>query len=87
MMRFGIVLATLAVLCGVACAAGRRPNLVVFLSDDLGLLDSTPYRATDVRTPNMQRLAADGLTWFPRPRRLPGRFPCHLRSPPDNQNP
>ena len=34
------------------------PNIVVFLSDDHGMLDSTPYGATDVRTPNLQRLAA-----------------------------
>jgi hypothetical protein len=33
-----------------------KPNVVVFLCDDLGLLDSTPYGATDVRTPNLQRL-------------------------------
>jgi len=43
-------------------ADARRPDLVVFLSDDHGLLDSTPYGATDVRTPNMQRLAAEGMT-------------------------
>ncbi len=35
--------------------------MVVFLSDDHGLLDSTAYGATDVRTPNMQRLAAEGM--------------------------
>ena len=40
-----------------------RPNIVVFLCDDLGLLDSTPYGATDVRTPNMQRLANEGLAF------------------------
>ncbi len=44
-----------------AAAPPARPNLVVFLSDDHGLLDSTPYGATDVRTPNMQRLAAEGM--------------------------
>jgi N-sulfoglucosamine sulfohydrolase len=40
-----------------------RPNLVIFLSDDHSLLDSTVYGAKDVKTPNMQRIAAAGLTF------------------------
>lgn len=43
-------------------AAPARPNLVVFLSDDHSVLDSTVYGATDIKTPNMQRLAAAGMT-------------------------
>lgn len=43
--------------------AFAKPDLVVFLSDDHGQRDSTPYGATDVRTPNMQRLADEGLTF------------------------
>ena len=38
----------------------NRPNIVVLISDDHGYLDSTPYGATDVRTPNLQRFAGDG---------------------------
>lgn len=57
----------LALLCGTSCPlvadAPPKPDIVVFLCDDLGLLDSSPYGATDVRTPNMQRLANDGLTF------------------------
>ena len=41
--------------------AADKPNLVVFLTDDLGVLDCQPYGANDVRTPNMQRLASEGL--------------------------
>jgi arylsulfatase A-like enzyme len=37
-----------------------KPNLVVFLADDHGRLDSTPYGATDVRTPNLERFARAG---------------------------
>jgi uncharacterized sulfatase len=48
---------------GAAAAPGSRPHLVVILSDDHSLLDSTVYGATDVRTPNMARLAAAGLTF------------------------
>ena len=44
-------------------AEGAKPTIVVFLSDDHGLLDSTPYGSTEVRTPNMQRLADSGMTF------------------------
>jgi arylsulfatase A-like enzyme len=43
------------------CAAADKPNLVVFIADDLGWLDTTPYGSKDVRTPNIERLAAQGL--------------------------
>jgi uncharacterized sulfatase len=46
---------------GITAGAVPRPDIVVFLSDDHSQLDSTPYGATDVRTPNMERLARDGL--------------------------
>ena len=44
-------------------AAANRPDVIVFLSDDQGRLDCTPYGAQDIRTPNMQRLADAGLTF------------------------
>ncbi len=37
------------------------PNIVVFISDDHGQLDSEAYGSTEVRTPHMAHLAADGL--------------------------
>jgi N-sulfoglucosamine sulfohydrolase len=43
--------------------AAEKPTIIVLLADDHGQLDSTPYGATDVRTPNMQRLADEGLTF------------------------
>jgi arylsulfatase A-like enzyme len=48
-------------LSAVIGAAAEKPNIVVFICDDLGGLDTTPYGATDVRTPNIERLAAQGL--------------------------
>jgi N-sulfoglucosamine sulfohydrolase len=39
------------------------PDFVVFLSDDHGHLDATPDGATEVRTPQMQRLADDGIVF------------------------
>jgi N-sulfoglucosamine sulfohydrolase len=41
--------------------AAEKPNLVLFVCDDLGVGDLTPYGARDVRTPHMQQLADAGL--------------------------
>lgn len=40
-----------------------RPNIVVFIADDHSQRDCAPYGATDVRTPNLARLAAAGMTF------------------------
>lgn len=40
-----------------------RPNIVVFLADDLGYRDTTPYGDPNVRTPNLDRLAKSGLSF------------------------
>ena len=51
-----------ALFCASASAAdSQRPNIVVFISDDHSQLDSQAYGSTEVRTPNMAKLAADGL--------------------------
>ena len=39
----------------------RRPNIVVFVGDDLGWRDTGPYGNAAVRTPNIDRLARAGL--------------------------
>ena len=39
----------------------QRPNIVVFISDDHSQLDSQAYGSTEVRTPNMAKLATEGL--------------------------
>jgi len=39
----------------------RRPNLVLFLSDDHGWADSGCYGNRQVRTPNLDRLASEGM--------------------------
>lgn len=48
---------------GAGASEAAKPNLVIFLSDDHSMLDSTVYGARDVKTPNMQRLAAAGLVF------------------------
>jgi arylsulfatase A len=39
----------------------RKPNIVIILADDLGYGDIGTYGATDIRTPNIDGLAANGL--------------------------
>lgn len=41
----------------------RPPHMVVFLADDYSFLDAEAEGATDVRTPNLTRLAAQGMTF------------------------
>ncbi len=39
----------------------RVPNIVLFLVDDMGWRDSTPYGSTYYETPNMERFAAQSM--------------------------
>ena len=45
----------------VTAATPPRPNIVVFIADDHSQADSQPYGSTEVRTPQMARLAAEGM--------------------------
>jgi uncharacterized sulfatase len=51
----------LLVASGLAVQATGKPNLVIFLGDDHSVLDSEPYGAKGIRTPNLRRLADEGL--------------------------
>ena len=70
-MNFGLLyiarrtLFYLALTCLFAAGlrAGTLPNIVVFISDDLGRLDTSIHGSKDVRTPTMDQLAADGVTF------------------------
>lgn len=55
----------LALPCLLAASlhAATLPNIVVFISDDLGRLDTSIHGSKDVRTPTMDRLAAGGMTF------------------------
>ncbi|MEX0614179.1 MAG: sulfatase [Pirellulales bacterium] len=41
-------------------APGRRPNIVIIFIDDLGYADIGPFGAQGYKTPNLDRMAADG---------------------------
>ena len=41
----------------------ERPNIVFILADDLGIGDIQPYGQRIIRTPNLERMAHDGLTF------------------------
>jgi arylsulfatase A-like enzyme len=44
--------------------ASRRPNIVFILADDLGYADVACYGRPDLRTPNVDRLAANGVRFL-----------------------
>ena len=48
---------------GVSAAdkTSARPNILIILADDLGYGDTSPYGATAVKTPNVMRLAKEGM--------------------------
>ena len=45
-----------------SATTNRPPDIVIFLTDDQSQLDASPY-GSNLRTPNMQRLADAGLTF------------------------
>ena len=61
-MRFEYLFAAILLIFAKVVAHGvEKPNLVVFIADDLSQRDVQPYGTKDVSTPNMQRLAKAGL--------------------------
>jgi len=52
---------TLLVLPGLAAPAEERPNVVLILADDLGYQDLGCYGHPELRTPALDRLAAQGV--------------------------
>jgi arylsulfatase A-like enzyme len=53
------ILPVLLLLC--LPAAARQPNVILIMADDLGYLDLGCYGHPVIRTPNLDRLAADGV--------------------------
>jgi arylsulfatase A-like enzyme len=65
-LRFFTTLAAISFLLGLIAMASeaspvRRPNIVMLLIDDMGWGDFSCFGNKDARTPNIDRLAAEGL--------------------------
>ena len=50
-----------AMVCTISAFSQERPNIVVFLADDMGWGDSGTYGHPLIQTPNMDKLAAEGM--------------------------
>lgn len=48
---------------GVSDGAEKKPNIVVVLADDHGVQHASPYGAKEIRTPNMQAMADEGMVF------------------------
>src|SRR6478735_8182163 len=62
-MRFLLPLAALAAgaLPALAGEPAKKPNVVIVFIDDLGYADIGPFGATKQKTPNLDRMAAEGM--------------------------
>ena len=60
-LRIAVTLGISLVVAGSIGAAEKPPNIVVILADDVGYGDLSCYGATKVKTPNLDKLAAQGM--------------------------
>ncbi len=60
---FALVLLTTFIAALPAVAAPAHPNLIVILADDLGRGDYSAFGTKDIRTPNVDRLCREGMTF------------------------
>jgi arylsulfatase A-like enzyme len=62
-MKRNVLYSLLAVLAfaGIASAAERKPNVIVFLVDDMGWMDCGAYGSRYYETPNIDRFAARAM--------------------------
>ncbi len=56
-----ILLMAASVVCTAAYAEAAPPNIIFILADDIGYGDFGCYGATKVHTPNVDKLASQGL--------------------------
>src|SRR6188508_3031557 len=56
-----IPLISLFCLAAIAFAAPDKPNIIIILADDLGYGDLGCYGHPTIKTPNLNRMAAEGM--------------------------
>jgi arylsulfatase A-like enzyme len=61
MKSLGLAAATVMIPAKLRAADAKKPNVVIIYADDLGYGDVGCYGATKVKTPNIDKLASDGL--------------------------
>ena len=61
MIRTSLFASLVLVLFGLPLAAAEKPNIVFILADDLGWRDLGCYGQTRIRTPHIDRIAAEGM--------------------------
>ena len=64
--KMWFVLVLLLVPLGMASGAegaSARPNFLLIFTDDHGYGDVSTYHASDVRTPNIDRIGAEGMVF------------------------
>ncbi len=58
-LKLGFILSALALACSEP--SEQRPNFIIVFTDDLGYGDIGTFSATDIRTPHIDKMAAEGL--------------------------
>jgi len=61
MRILSLILALLAATVAISVAAADKPNFVLIFADDLGINDLSCYGRKDQQTPNLDRMAAEGV--------------------------
>ena len=61
--RLSLLVAALLLAAGLRADEPLRPNILFVLVDDLGWGDFSCFGNTEAKTPNIDRLAAEGLTF------------------------
>ena len=80
-----------------ATGEARRPNFIIFFTDDQGYGDVGSFGSPNIRTPNLDRLAAEGVKFRSfyaqqvcgpsRAALLTGSYPIRVAEPENRKNP
>jgi arylsulfatase A-like enzyme len=60
-MKHVFLLCALLWVCGTPLSVAGRPNFLLIFTDDHGYGDVSAYHTSDVRTPNIDRIGAEGM--------------------------